>query len=175
MARIRFSNSVAPASLRASISRADRTLELLDLAAFEVGERELDPRARIALRDVDLLGDGVLVLAQPVVELVDRPATVVRLKLELLERTRERIARARLELLAEPDRRRSLRVDGGVELIGFGDDLRFDVGDALAHPLLQRRDGALERVLRALEIRLPRPQALLDALLDRCHELGHAL
>ena len=119
--------------------------------------------------------DGVLVLAQPVVELVDRPAPVVRLELELLERARERIARARLELLAEPDRRRALLVDRGVELVGLGADLRLDVGDALAHPLLQRRDGALERVLRALEVRLPCAQPLLDALLDRGNELGHAL
>ena len=37
------------------------TFELLDLSALEVGERELDTRACVALRNVDLLGDRVLV------------------------------------------------------------------------------------------------------------------
>ena len=73
------------------------------------------------------------------------------------------------------DRRGALLVDRRIELVGLGGDLRLDVGDPLPHPLLERRDGALERVLGALEVGLPRAQALLDALLDGRDELGHAL
>ena len=77
-ARMRFSNSTAPASLRASISRAS-PLELLDLPALDLGERELDTRARFALGAFDLLGHRMLVLTKPLVHLVDRPPAVVSL------------------------------------------------------------------------------------------------
>ena len=60
-----------------------------------------------------------------------------------------------------------------VQLLGFGGHARLDVGDPLAHPLLERRDGALERVLGALEVGLPGAKTLLDALLDGSDELGH--
>ena len=152
-----------------------RPLEMLHLSPLELGESELDPGARLALGAVDLLRDGVLVLAKALVQLVDGASTVVGLRGQLLESARERVACARLELLAEADRGCALLVDRGVELVGLGSDLRLDVGDALAHPLLQRRHGSLKRVLRALEIGLPRPQALLDALLDGRDELRHAL
>ena len=79
-----------------------RPFELLDLATFHFGERELDTRTRFALRAVDLLGDRVLVLAEALVHLVDRPPPVVRLHLELLERASKSIPCARLELLAKP-------------------------------------------------------------------------
>ena len=59
---------------------------MLDLAALELGERDLDSRARLALGTIDLLGDGVLVLPEPVVQLVDGAAPVVGLRGELLER-----------------------------------------------------------------------------------------
>ena len=120
--------------LAASVDLAcGRPLELLHLAAFELGECELDPRARLALGTVDLLAHGVLVLAQALVELVDGPAPVVGLGLELLERSRERVARARLELLTQANGRGALLVDGRVELVRLGRDLRLDVRDALAH------------------------------------------
>ncbi len=152
-----------------------RALEMLDLPALELGERELDARARLALRAVDLLGHRVLVLAETLVQLVDRATSVVGLHLELLERAREGLACARLELLAEADRGDALLVDGGVELVRLGGDPRLDVGDALTHALLERGDRALERVLGALEIGLPGAQPLLDTLLDGGDELGHSL
>ena len=108
---MRFSNSSAPASLRASISRASGALQLLDLSALELGERQLDARAGLALGAVDLLRHRVLVLTEPLGQLVDRTAPVVRLHLQLLERPCERVAGARLELLAQPHRRGALLVD----------------------------------------------------------------
>src|SRR5262245_9851990 len=41
-----------------------RSLEMLHLPALELGERELDPRAGLALRAVHLFRDGVLVLPE---------------------------------------------------------------------------------------------------------------
>ena len=46
-----------------TIRRVKSPLELLDLAALELREREVDPRTGLALGAIDLLGDGVLVLS----------------------------------------------------------------------------------------------------------------
>ena len=175
MARIRFSNSSAPASDRASISRAERPFEILHLPALELGERELDARASVALGAIDLLVHGVLVLTQSLVELVDRPAAVVHLSGELFECTRECVLRTRLELVAQAHGRCALLVDRAVQLLRLGGDLCLDVRDALAHPLLQGRNGALQCVLGTLEVGLPRAQPLLDALLYGRNQLRHAL
>ena len=72
--------------------------------AIELRERELDARPGLALGPVDLLGHSVLVLAEPLVQLVDRATSVVGLELELLECAREGLACACLELLTEPQR-----------------------------------------------------------------------
>ena len=54
-------------------------------------------------------------------------------------------------------------------------DARLDVRDALPHPLLERGDCALERVLGAFEVGLPRAQPLFHPLLDGGDELRHAV
>ena len=152
-----------------------RALEVVDLPALELCERDLDPCPRFALGAVDLLRHRLLVLSEPVVQLVDGAPAVVGLRGELLERPGQRVAGARLELLAEPDGRGALLVDRRVELVRLGCHSRLDVRDALAHPLLERGDCALERVLRALEVGLPCPQTLFHALLHGGNELGHAI
>ncbi len=153
-----------------------RSLEMLHLPALELGERELDPRARLALGAVDLLGHRVLVLAQPLVQLVDRPAAVVRLRRELLERARERVPRARLELLARAAAA-AARCSSIVASSSSDSAATFASTSAMRWRMRCSSvdDGALERVLGALEVGLPRAQPLLDALLDGCDELGHAL
>jgi hypothetical protein len=85
----------------------------------------------------------------------------------------ECVAGARLELLAEAKRRGALLGDRRVELVGLGGDLRLDVGDALAHALLERGHRSMERVLGALEVGLPGAKPFLDPLLDGRDELGH--
>src|SRR5262249_20279695 len=95
----------------------DRPLEALDLAPFELGEGDLDAGVSFALGPVDLLVHGVLVLPQSLVQLVDRASPVVRLQLELVERTSQRIACAAFEVLAQSDGGEPLLVDGCVELV----------------------------------------------------------
>ena len=114
-------------------------------------------------------------LAQPLVDVLDRPAPVVRLQLELFEGFGERVFGRPLELLAEPDRGRPLLVDGRTELVGLRDDACLDIGDLLPLKLLELGDLAFERSLGALEVGFPRAQALLRAPLDGGDHLGEAL
>src|SRR4029078_3249373 len=111
--------------------------EMLDLSTLELRERELDARSGLALGPVDLLGHGVLVLAEPVVQLVDSATAVGRQQLQLVERARKRFTCARLELLTEPNRRDALLVDRRVELVRLGGDPRLDVRDPLPHTPLE--------------------------------------
>ncbi len=150
-----------------------RTLELLNLAALELGERDLDPSSRFALGAVDLLRDRVLVLTQPFRDVLDRPTTVVGLRLELLEGLRQSVPRRRLELVPKPGSCGALLVDGRAELGGLGVDARLDLRDPLALVLLQCGNLTTEGVLRPLEVGLPGPQSFLDAPLDRREGLGH--
>ena len=152
-----------------------RALELRDLARLELRERHLDPRPRLALCALDLLADGVLVLAQPLGDVLDRPAPVVRLQLQLLEGFGKRVPGRPLELLTEADCCRALLVDRRSELVGLRHDARLDLGDLLSLKLLELGDLALERALSSLEIRLPSAQALLRAPLDGGDHLGQAL
>ncbi len=128
-------------------------------------------RSRSALRAslsalLDLLGHGVLVLAQALGCVLDRPTTVVGLDLQLLERLHEGVSGRLLELLAEPDRSCTLLVDDASELSGFRVDPCLDVGDPLPLMLLEHRDLSVEGTLRALQIRLPCTQAFLDPAFD---------
>src|SRR5262249_41336410 len=107
-----------------------RALEVLDLSSLELGEGELDACARFAFGTVDLLRDGMLVLAEALVQLVDRATAVVRLDLEFVEGVRERVPRPRLELLTKPDCRDALLVDRRVELVRLRRDAGVDLGDA---------------------------------------------
>src|SRR5207237_4861172 len=116
----------------------ERTFELLELAPLDLGKRDLEPRPRLALRRVDLLGERVLALSQPFRDLLDRPAPVGRLALELVDRLGERLLRGLLELLAQADRRRPLLVDGGPELARPCFDPGSHVDDALSLTLLER-------------------------------------
>ena len=152
-----------------------RPLELVDLATLELCEGDLDPRLSFALRAIDLLGNGVLVLAETLRQVVDRPSPVVGLGLELVERLGERVSCGRLERLAEPNGGGALLVDGRSELVRLGLDLRLDLGNPLALTLLERGDRSLEPVLRALEVGLPGAQALLDAPFDGRDQLRHPL
>ena len=152
-----------------------RALELDHLTTLELGECDLDPRSGFALGALDLLGHGVLVLAQALRCVLDRPTTVVGLDLQLLERLHEGVSGRPLELLAEPDRSRTLLVDDASELSGFRVDPCLDVGDPLPLMLLEHRDLSVEGTLRALQIRLPRTQAFLDPAFDRGDHLCEPL
>src|SRR5262249_16315084 len=92
-----------------------------------------------------------------------------------VERFGERGLRSLLELLAMPDRRRTLLVDRRSELRRLGVDPRLDVVQTLPQALLDHRDLALEPALGPLEVGLPCAEALLRALLARGGRRGQGV
>jgi hypothetical protein len=90
---------------------------VLDLAALDVRERGLDPPRRLGLAALDLLGERLLALPQPVGDLLDHAPPLARVRLELLERLGDRGLGGALELLAQAHH-------GGALLVRSGDELR---------------------------------------------------
>ena len=148
---------------------------MLDLAALELGEREVDARASLALGAIDLLGDRVLVLSKTLVQLVDRPAPVVGLQLQLVERAGERVAV--LDSRSSWRRTAAARCSPIVVSSSSASAATLPSTSAMRWRMRCSSVGhrALEGVLGSLEIGLPGPQPLLHALLDGRHELGHPL
>jgi hypothetical protein len=152
----------------------DRSLYLFHLPALDLGERDLDSRSRLALCSIDLLGDRMLVLAEPLGHVVDCATTVVRMRLQLVECLSECVLGTGLERFAQPKCSCALLIDRRSKLGGFGLDPGLDIRDSLPEALLEGRHSTLERILRSLEVGFPCSQSLLDALFDRGDQLSQA-
>ena len=94
-------------------------------------------RAASVSRAVDLLGQSLLAAPQPFGDLLDHPPALARVRLQLLQRLRDRLLRRAFELLAQPEHRRTLLVGRGHELGGLGLDPRLRLGDQLLLALLE--------------------------------------
>src|SRR6188472_626383 len=116
-------------------------LEPLGLAPLPLDQHDVQPGADVGLGPLDRVGDRGLAGAKPLGDLVDRAPSLERVRLELVERFRDGLARDPLELLAQANHRLSLLVRR-----------RADLGDRLAVPLAELVQLRLEVPLRALEI-----------------------
>jgi hypothetical protein len=120
---------------------------------------------------VDLLRDGVLVLAETLVQLVDRLRRSSRLELELLERTSQE-SRALVSSSSRSRTEPPLLVDRGVQLVGLRGDTP-STSEIRWRMRCSRVETAPEARSVPFEIGLPGPQPFLDALLDGGDELRH--
>ena len=90
--------------------------EPLGLAPLPFDEHDVEPTAHVGLRPLDRLRDRLLPSAQPLGDLVDRAPALHRLRLELVERLRDRLAGGPLELLPKTQHGLPLLVGRGTEL-----------------------------------------------------------
>ena len=104
-------------------------------------------------------------------DLVQRPAPLGRVRLELRGGVLVHVLRLLVELRAEPRRQRLLLVGGALDALRVLLDLRLD----LLHPQLlalrQPRQLVGEPLLRALQVVRPRRQPLLEPLAHRRQRL----
>ena len=127
-------------------------LEPLGLAPLPLDEHDVEARADVDLGALDRLGDGGLAGAKPLGDLVDRPPALERVRLELVERLRDGLARDALELLAQSEHGLALLVRRRAELRRLRFEPRLDLGDRLTVPLTELVELRLEVPLRALEV-----------------------
>jgi hypothetical protein len=153
-----------------ALARHD-ALELLHLTSLDVAEGRFDPRHGFGLAPLDLLGQGLLPLSQPLRDFLDDAPALARVRLQFVERFCDGSLCRPLELLAQAQHRGALLIGSRNELGGLGLDPSLRVGDQLTLALLQLSDLAGEAVLRAVEVVGPGAQPLLHAHLDRYERL----
>ena len=166
ISRMRSSNAVAAIwacrSISRSVTRSSRSVWRRSNSI----ERQLEPRPRVGLGLLDALGDRGLPRPQALRDLLDRAASLDRLRLELVERLAHGRRGCPLELLAQPDHGPPLLVARRAELGRVPVDPRLDLGDRLLLPLRQVGELRLDVTLRSLEVVGDALKSLVETPLD---------
>ena len=165
--RIASSNCFETASEKLVGRSLDDPLELVELAALDVGEAGLDALDRLGFLGRDAFAQLALALAQPLGHLVQRAAPVALVRLELLLRRLGELVDGARELGLERGQPLALFLAGGVE------PLRVELAvatrprpSAARWRCAQRGELRGEAALGALEVGVQLGDPVRDALLD---------
>ena len=147
-----------------SSSRATAALDSFALPALELDEGDVEPRTSVGLGALDSLRDRRLARPQPLADLLDRTASLDRLRLQLVERLRDRGSGRLLELLAQPEH--GLPLLAALEPSSAASaSIRASTSATACRCFCSSRASLrLEVLLHAIDVVCERAKALLDRL-----------
>jgi hypothetical protein len=105
-------------------------------------------------------------VGHPLLELVQRSATLGRVRFELAPHGAEGIVEGAVELGAQPRHAGALLLALGRQPLGVGREPQLDLAQQLLLPLLELRDTRPGRVGDSVEVLRPAGEPLLDLRLD---------
>src|SRR5215472_11080826 len=143
-----------------------RALELLDLAPRDVFETGLDALDRIDLLALSLLRQVALPARETIFELVQCPAALGGVYVELVARDGESVFHGAAELRPEPRNGRALLFTLCGEPLGVRGEPQLDLAQKLLLPLLELADPRLRRLGCAVEILRPLGEPVLHLSLN---------
>ena len=144
----------------------DRTLELFHLPAGEVVEPGAHALHRVGFFPLSLLHQLALAAGHPTFELLECPATVGCVRLELAPHDVEGVVQRPGQFRAQPRDARALLLALGRQPLGIGGEPELDLAEQLLQSLFQLGDPRLRRLGDAIEILRPPGEPLLGLRLN---------